>query len=304
MYNRWLAHYQRPGAHWGERNGPPYPLSRQKRFSSDGKKLSDETYLRVTTGRYVKKSTTNKPHVKNGKRWLFNTIDADYDNRPRTEAISERSTKDYVNIKKIQIFDHEVRTDKLVKGNPLANAKILGFKVSRVLNKANNGLPVKTRESTKEEDAKAINPSIGTLTISGNNNCLLCTVAYDMRRRGYNVIARQAAPIEFLYDINEPDLAYMYKNTKLQRGKTLDELTKKLRKEGNSRGAFLARWNGSRAGHCVAYEVEGNKFTIYDAQDGSKYDNPKELFGDAYDFRAIRLDNLEPDYRLIRLAVE
>lgn len=25
-YNDWLAHHGIPGMHWGERNGPPYPL--------------------------------------------------------------------------------------------------------------------------------------------------------------------------------------------------------------------------------------------------------------------------------------
>lgn len=52
-YNRWLApdeleHHGVKGQNWGERNGPPYPLSRQKRFSPDGGKVSQKKYLQVT----------------------------------------------------------------------------------------------------------------------------------------------------------------------------------------------------------------------------------------------------------------
>lgn len=52
-YNRWLSndelmHSGRVGMKWGVRNGPPYPLSRQKRFKSSGGKISKDTYLRVS----------------------------------------------------------------------------------------------------------------------------------------------------------------------------------------------------------------------------------------------------------------
>lgn len=304
-YNRWLEHYQRKGAHWGERNGPPYPLSRQERFSSDGKQLTDKKYLSVTTSNFVKKSSGgNVSKVQNGKRWMFNKVDGDYDSRPKTKAVSSRSVKDYVNIKNIQIYDHLVSSKKLNGKNILANAKILGFNVARFLDKTNNGLPVKSRELTPEQDAKAVNPSHITKTVAGSNNCLLCTVAYDMRRRGYDVMAKQSAPIEYLYDIDDPDFKYLYKGTKVERSSSLDALSEKLRRQKNSRGAMLARWNGSKSGHCVAYEVKNGRLTLYDAQDGARYDNPKELFNDSYDFRAVRLDKLEPDYNLIRLAIE
>ena len=52
-YNRWLApdelmHHGVIGQRKGKRNGPPYPLSRQKRFSPDGGKVTQKKYLQVT----------------------------------------------------------------------------------------------------------------------------------------------------------------------------------------------------------------------------------------------------------------
>ena len=51
--NRWLApdelmHYGRPTQKWYVRNGPPYPLSRQERFSPDGGKVTQKKYAQVT----------------------------------------------------------------------------------------------------------------------------------------------------------------------------------------------------------------------------------------------------------------
>lgn len=42
-----LLHHQVKGAKWGVKNGPPYPLSRQERFSKDGKTVDKEVYKRV-----------------------------------------------------------------------------------------------------------------------------------------------------------------------------------------------------------------------------------------------------------------
>lgn len=42
-----LVHHQVKGAKWGVKNGPPYPLSRQERFSKDGKTVDKEVYKRV-----------------------------------------------------------------------------------------------------------------------------------------------------------------------------------------------------------------------------------------------------------------
>ena len=42
-----LVHHGVKGQKWGEKLGPPYPLSRQERFSKDGKTVDKEAYKRV-----------------------------------------------------------------------------------------------------------------------------------------------------------------------------------------------------------------------------------------------------------------
>lgn len=42
-----LVHHGVKNMEWGKKNGPPYPLSRQERFSKDGKTVDKEAYKRV-----------------------------------------------------------------------------------------------------------------------------------------------------------------------------------------------------------------------------------------------------------------
>lgn len=51
------------------------------------------------------------------------------------------------------------------------------------------GLKLKTKQCTPEEDMKVINPGFRTFEKKYQHNCSMCTAAYEMRRRGYDVIA-------------------------------------------------------------------------------------------------------------------
>lgn len=244
-------------------------------------------------------------------KWDQNTVALTLDNkramtngRPLTEKVRSRTADDIKAIEEAQKYDDQQHRRILNGANFLANAKTLGFKIGRYGSNTDNGLPVKKKDTSKDYDLKTINPGGKSTTLSGTNNCLLCTVAYDMRRRGYNVIARQRAPIELLYDIGDEDLSNMYKHTKTIRDESLRGITNKIKRQKNSRGSISCTWNGSNSGHVVAYEVNDGKVTLYDAQSGTRYDDPSKLFSDAHNFRAVRLDNLTPDYRLIKLAVE
>lgn len=228
-----------------------------------------------------------------------------YASRPTTRAVRRRSKEDLDNIKAIQRYDN-VQHMRILNGrNFVANSKVMQYKLSRIGSEIQNSLPLKKRNFTKDEDLAVINPGGKSTTVSGSNNCLLCTVAYDMRRRGYNVIANQRAPIEYLYDIGDEDLSYMYPKAKKYKAETLSDITSKVVKQGNgSRGALLCTWKGSKSGHVVAYEVENNQMVLYDAQDGTKYTNPNDLFKDAHNFMAVQTNLSEPDYKYVQLAIE
>lgn len=58
---------------------------------------------------------------------------------------------------------------------------------------------------------------------------------------------------------------------------------------------------GPASGHSMAYEVQGDKVVVYDAQSGKKK-SLRSVMNASVDVGFTRLDNLEPDYEAMRKA--
>lgn len=249
----------------------------------------------------------DRPKQRLEKRFGFKKIDNtdEVKNRLKTKAVESRSKKDYETIKLAQKWNDDER--KKINGQEFLNSmKVMKFKVSRVFDKIDNTqLPLKSKTTSKDDDLKMVNPSKNSKLIGPTNNCCLCTIAYDLRRRGYDVIAKQNAPVDLLYDVGYEDVHNMYKNSKKIECKTAEKLKNELEKQPNgARGAAFCSWSGAGSGHVVAYEVENGKALLYDAQSGTKYSKISDLFYDIKSCSYMRLDNLEPDWRRIKLAIE
>lgn len=243
------------------------------------------------------------------RRYGFSKIDDSYAyaNRPVTDAVKNRTAHDKQMISDIQEWEDKERKN-ILKGKQLVHQlKIMSFKTSRIFDDvdAKNGLPKQRNQETQDQTLQKVNPSKGTHLASGNN-CCLCTVAYDLRRRGYDVIAKQNAPINLLYDIGPDDVrwAYNYKPKEVHT-KSSSGLQKALEKEPNgSRGAAFCSWSGGSGGHVVAYEIKNGKPILMDAQTGTKYSKVSDLFDDVEDTSYMRLDNIDPNYNFVKIAVE
>ena len=231
-----------------------------------------------------------------------------YSKRPLTSSVKARTEEDKNMIAQIQAWDDNERKH-IFRGNQIANnAKIVGFKIGRVLDgvEVESGLPVMHKEESKQDSLQKVNPSKTTTLASSGNNCCLCTIAYDMRRRGYDVIANQHAPIDLLYDISAEDVSWMYKGfPKETKTRSAAGLEKALSKQPDgSRGAAFCTWGEGNGGHVVAYEVEKGKPVLYDGQSGKKYEKISDLFDDVKDTSYIRLDDKEPDYEHVKIALQ
>ncbi len=154
------------------------------------------------------------------------------------------------------------------------------------------------------------------------SNCQRCIIAYEMRRRGYNVEANkylgnkdpiynhtlslQRAFLDFDSMINEHTYEHQPNGEKYSsRGALIHAMEKDMLKEGEGARFVLSwDWKNARYGHTVNAEVSNGQVIIYDAQNGESH-TIKDLI-DRKDLRATtltmcRTDNLTLSNRLEEL---
>lgn len=175
------------------------------------------------------------------------------------------------------------------------------------------GFHIKSKEMSKSDDLKRVNPLIYNFDKNTKNNCMLCTMTYDLRRRGYDVSANKASEGYFTEDLKR-----WYPKVKINsitgidsKGKNythgaqkdmIENVKKTIISEGNgSRGNLMITWKGLRGGHSVAYEVENGNLKIMDAQCNKVYTNPDTFLKKcANTVEYARLDNVAFDKKKIK----
>ena len=129
-------------------------------------------------------------------------------------------------------------------------------------------------------------------------NCMLCTTALDLKRKGYDV---RAGKSNDGYDAD--DIKKWYKNAEVKNG-SYKEIAKEIKSlpEG-AYGNLMVCWT-SGGGHSMFFRVENGKIAVYDAQVNMKIKNIDNHFinttGAYFDSRPgktwyVRTDNLEPN---------
>ena len=164
----------------------------------------------------------------------------------------------------------------------------------------------KTTETNQNEDMAVCNPKY----LKGGvykNNCISCALAYDMRRRGYDV---ESSPIDTTSATNGslPVQLGFYKGEKLETYEVpndpdvaVKQFTKNIVSYGDgSRGMLRIRWkNGD--GHAVVWEVNDGSVIVRDPQNNTIIDL-SEYMRRAKTFYYFRTDNLEPTEKVTRFV--
>lgn len=172
------------------------------------------------------------------------------------------------------------------------------------------GFHVKQENLSPEEDIKRVNPQHYDLDDGTKNNCMLCSVTYDLRQRGYDVQANRA---DTGYNIQ--DLTRWYKNAEVTPvpnipNATLPELNSSLiasnfekivqdQGEGAS-GIITVEWAKSGSGHAMHYEYRNGKVYISDPQTGKIYSNPEDVLQYTSGASIVRLDNKEVNWKAVK----
>lgn len=155
----------------------------------------------------------------------------------------------------------------------------------------------KTGIMTQKDDMAACNRQYSKGGVY-KNNCISCALAYDMRRRGYDV---EAMPIDTTSATNGslPVQLGFYKGEKLEAFEVpnddeaaMKRFSDRILKYGDgSRGLLRIRWkNGD--GHAAIWEVSGDTVVIRDPQNNTIVDL-SDYLRRAKTFYYFRTDNLE-----------
>ena len=164
----------------------------------------------------------------------------------------------------------------------------------------------KTGIMTPNDDMAACNPKYSEGGVY-KNNCISCALAYDMRRRGYDV---KSAPIDTTSATNGslPVQLGIYKGEKLEIFKVssdldtaVEQFTKNIVGYGDgSRGMLRIRWkNGD--GHAAVWEVDDGSVVVRDPQNNTIV-NLSDYVRRAKTFYYFRTDNLEPTEKVTRFV--
>lgn len=259
-----LAHHGIRGQRWGVRHGPPYPLDR---------KVSQRVRGQAEyTVRYKKATKSEKDEIHKAM-----TTDNHHSNH-----------REFSTYEKFVMGQTQKAIDKYVRKR-------------RFRNKLDDetGLYLKKGEGSIEKDADAVNYGYTFMDPDRIQNCVLCSVSYDLRRRGYEVCAKGAE-----WGYADEDIFRWYPDAQWNYYNSVRELKKDIVKDGNARGNLVFDWK-SGGGHSISYEVQNGKLILIDGQSGNVYRNPDTILSRIAenDIGYVRLDNLEPDWDLLQEVV-
>lgn len=290
----YLAHHGIKGQKWGKKNGPPYPL----KDSVSKKVLSKAKDARKASGK--SSDTTLDLHNKKGSK-------------KEAYKMLLKVGLDVLTLNPVGAAQDAIRLGQYASSKAMVKKVAKRQKTEEIDKKT--GFHKKQKEMSMDEDVKNVNPDFHNFNSNTKNNCMLCTAAYDMRRRGYDVTAELAGkgysydslkqwyPKAKIVDIagsNQTSVKAV--KTAFVGDKTLIENTKReIEKQPNgSRGNLLVQWTSMPGGHSMAYEVIDGKMHIFDGQTGTHYKNPDKILRQCRKVSYARLDNVDPDLKKIK----
>lgn len=295
----YLAHHGVMGQKWGERNGPPYPLTPGAHSRAEVRanwKQSLSSKHRRAMGSTDTEFTEKAPvdHMK---------VLSDED---RKKAIHKLKIRRAVGIpvavlgRPVAGISMFVDANKALRDDSKALKLDAKYQAERDKNPIDSktGMRLKQSDMSMEEDIKRVNPLYKDISQQSKSNCVLCSVTYDLRRRGYDVTAQGAG---FGYENDEVTNWYKdkisYKEIdNVKKNKVSPENIISALSSAGGRGIVNVFWPGG-GGHAMAYDTEGGSLKIIDAQSGDIYtpDKIKKAFKHGTGAEYARTDNLKID---------
>ncbi len=303
-----LYHFGIPGMKWGVRrfqyeNGS-YTPEGKRRYGllsgigslfgkSDNPKYTDEEFLK----KYLKDPNSvdyeRVDHKEKGNYWEAVSFVADY--------LSSGTI--------VGKIDNIKRGAEFVTG--FFNSKKYENERSDNPVDPRTGFKLKDQEYSKEEDLKRVNPDFKDFNTNSKNNCMLCTVTTELRRRGFDVTANKAGFGYFTQDLDRWFPGVKVEDYTPSRSVILNPTTENVYQDmyqqmlttspEGSRGNFIVEFSIG-GGHSMFYEMENGELVIRDGQTGQTYtkEQIKTILAYCKKVQWARLDNLDFDPETIK----
>ena len=188
------------------------------------------------------------------------------------------------------------------------------------------GFYLKSGQMSPEEDMKYINPAYKDRRSRAKQNCMACSTAYELRRRGYDVSANKGFAAESedclkdwfpgiqikhmdSFSLTKPSKEFNKAWRDAYNGTNKDlcnRTTAELCSQGNgARGNLMMSFFTVGAGHSVAYEVNNGRLTLRDCQDNKVYEGRQmeNILKSCLTVNYARTDNQKFDAKKIKEAV-
>lgn len=151
-------------------------------------------------------------------------------------------------------------------------------------------------EHNQADDMAAVNPKYGQPVKGGTNNCVLCSVTYDLRRRGYDVTSKLCDTGMYTDKV----LKEVYPDAKLENVGDISwaRVTKKCESKFPEGSRGLISVNSVFGGHAMAFEIHDGKMEVIDAQSNvkRKLNDPALAVFDPRYTQITRLDDKEVNW--------
>lgn len=334
-----LKHHGILGQKWGVKQGPPYPLEPNRHSSNENKKRWDSS---------LNKSESNKGNFGNKK-----TLTSE---QKRLIAIGvaavaagslayyEYKTKNIStfagNLKYKSLIDSQRTRSRLAESAFDENdRKEHSDNLRKVLNEERRAEGISDQrlrpdglkiESVKEipklehigsdlEEARKVNPFYNKRDIDTTSNCGFCSMAFDLRKRGYDVIACEghSGTTNLDESIFFPGSKRIFRHgdyaesacipTRPMNNKDISKVIKSFSSEKGTRGIIAVSWGNVGGGHDMNYTVsDKGVLSLIDSQCGKVYTgaNLRVFLSTVASVDSIRTDNIEPNIEdLIKLKI-
>ena len=203
-------------------------------------------------------------------------------------------TKDFPTLLNTMTNREYKHYQKLLKKNPIYNQESTYRTFKRIGNTHSIADDIGTRISP------VCNPNYAKGDKTYRRNCGYCSATYEMRRRGYDVIAN---PKDTMYVSDWKKLFKDCTPIPLKRSRIdvlLADIDEQLPKLGNgARGSIYVSWKNSELGHFFSWEVRDGQVMFIDGQNGNM--NARDYFKDIRPTKTIclRWDDREPSDMII-----